>query len=181
MADVPVPTPRRSRGPLIAGATFVLAVVAIPLLILFFVLPWLSQLAFTSVDELNIAEIEELSIQLLNHPSVDDKLRKPDVDMPIRSRDRGVKLAAADFDAALAPLRNATKIDAIPASTFLGEYKVRFKDGRRGTIRLRFQPGMADPLNAPVWFEIGPNKYRASTLMGPLWATAEDCATRGLK
>ena len=101
----------------------ILGMIAVPTVMLVFVFPWLSQSAFQSVDEIDVAQVDTIRIQFLNHPN-----RKADVDP--------VYLANEDFDTVLEPLRRAESVTVIPPSAHLGEYRIRFKDGRRGTIRL---------------------------------------------
>jgi len=158
---------KRSQGKWLAGCFIVGFIIVAPLVSIFVIFPWLSQQAFHSADELKVEEIEELRVQLLNHPA-----GKQDIG-PIR-------MDPADFDKLLQPLRNAQPIESIPASAMLGEYRVRYKDGRRGTIRLRFQPANRAIDAAPVWMTIGTQKYQIGNL-GTLWPLAEECAARGKK
>lgn len=138
----------------------------VPVFMLFVVFPWLEEPAFQSVDEINPADVEVLRVQLFNHPQGKDDVGP-------------VEMSSDDFPILLAALSRAEKVDKIPPKTLFGEYRVRFKDSRRGTIRLYWQkanPNQAD--SAVIWIVIGRNKYRAGGVL-ELYKLAGECATRG--
>lgn len=131
------------------------------------VFPWLSQQAFHSVEEINPDEVEVLRVHLLNHPQ-----EKPDIGP--------VEMASDDFPKMLKAISGAEPVDNIPAATWLGEYRVRLKDGRRGTIRLYWQrqnPNIATSVPV-IWMKIGSNKYRGGEVL-ELFSVAEECQRRG--
>jgi hypothetical protein len=132
--------------------------------------------------------VETLGVQLLNHPGGQDDVRP-------------VNMAPPDFDRLLEPLRHAEKIEVQPPAAFSGEYKVRFKDGRRGTIRLRWAREAYDystPIAAlagiagvqhshpPLWrytvyMQAGSEKYRAMVDALTLFNLAKECEPRGTR
>jgi hypothetical protein len=123
---VPAPTPKPKKFATKWLIALALLALLVPVGLLFCVFPWLSQPAFTTVDEIEAVQLDTLRVQLLNHPNA-----KEDVGP--------IDMAKEDSGRLLAPLRKAEKIEALPACTFLGEYKVRYADGRRGTIRLSWK------------------------------------------
>jgi hypothetical protein len=167
-------------------AAIVLLLLFVPVGFIFCVFPWLSQPAFLSVDEIDPAKVESLGVQLLNHPGGAEDVRP-------------ISMNPQDFDKLLEPLRNAERIDVQPPAAFNGEYKVRFQDGRRGTIRLRWARDAYDyatPIaavvgsageqfgNPPRWrytvyMQVGNEKYRAKVDALTLFAVARECEPRG--
>ena len=132
--ELPIPTPRKSHRNVII--LVVVGMIAVPTVMLLVIFPWLSQPAFTTVDEIDVTHVESIRIQFLNPPHQKDDIGP-------------VYLASEDIDAILAPLRRAEAVSAYPPSAHMGEYRVRFKDGRRGTIRLTWlmeTRGMEDTL-----------------------------------
>ena len=94
-----------------------------------------------------------------------------------------MNLIRPDFDAVLAPLRNAetvTEADEWPAAAYLGEIRLRYADGRRGTIYLKQALDNPRDVSSPmrVFMVIGKNRYRACTLK-ELRTVARPCAERG--
>lgn len=162
----PLPQPRRHK----VNTKWLIGLSALTLLVpvfmLFVVFPWLEEPAFQSVDEINPADVEVLRVQLLNHPQGKDDVGPVDMN-------------SDDFPVLLAALSRAEKVDKIPSSPLLGEYRVRLKDSRRGTIRLYWQkenPNLPD--SAVIWMKIGSNKYRAGNVL-ELYKLAGECAPRG--
>ena len=139
----------------------------VPVLMIFVIFPWLSEQAFQSVEEINPVEIEVLRVQLLNHPQ-----DQPDVGP--------VNMNPDDFPKLFKAIAGAEKVNDIPAATWLGEYRVRFKDGRRGTIQLYWQ--RQNPNNSSsvpvIWMKIGSAKYRGGEVLD-LFKVAAECAPRG--
>jgi len=182
----PPPPVRKVNVKLIAA--IVLLLLLVPVVFIAFIFPWLSQPAFRSVDEIDPAQIESLSVQLLNHPAGLEDVRP-------------TKMNPQDFAKLLEPLRNAERIDVQPPAAFNGEYKVRFQDGRRGTIRLRWARDAFDystPIaavvgsageqfgNPPRWrytvyMQVGSEKYRAKVDALSLFQLAKECEPRGVK
>ena len=163
----PLPQPRRRR----VSAKWLFGLTAltllVPVVMVFVIFPWLAEQAFQSVEEIDPTQVEVLRVQLLNNPQ-----GKEDIGP--------TEMAAADFPALLAALSGAEKVSEIPASTWLGEYRVRFKDGRRGTIRLYWQRRNPSRIDSPaiVWMKVGSNKYRAGEVL-ELFKVAGECAPRG--
>jgi hypothetical protein len=185
----PAPPPKKLNLAvlLILASVFVTVPVCLFALVFF----WLTQSAFSSVDELKADELDEIEIRLVNlprgpqnrpDPLGDDKLRAdentkfhtdPDLD-PTR-------LMRPDFDVFLNTLRGATPVDRKPPSPYLGKVEVRYKDGRRGTVMLYWATDDLRP-DAPavVWTRINSNYYRACSLK-ELRTVAQACAERGEK
>ena len=92
------------------------------------------------------------------------------------------KLMRPDFDSFLGVLRGADPIEPMPASAYLGKIEIRYKDGRRGTIYLRWAVLDKSQKDAPavVLMKINSSKYKAGTLK-ELRTAAEACAGRGEK
>jgi len=164
----------------------VLLLLLVPVGVMFCIFPWLSQQAFKSVDEIDATQVETLGVQLLNHPEGREDVRP-------------IQMAREDFDRLLEPLRHAEKVEVQPAAPFAGEYKVRFKDGRRGTIRLRWareavdlsppfaavvgstaeQFGITPRWRYVVYMQVGSEKYRAKCDALALFELAKECEARG--
>ena len=162
-----LPQPRRYR----VSAKWLLGLTAltllVPVLMLFVIFPWLAEQAFQSVEEINPAEVEVLRVQLLNHPQGKDDVGP-------------VEMSPDDFPKLLAAIGGAEKVNEIPAATWLGEYRVRFHDGRRGTIKLYWQkqnPSVPDS-PAVIWMKIGTSKYKGGEAL-ELFKLAAECAPRG--
>jgi hypothetical protein len=175
---------------LIVAAIFI----SVPLLVFAAFMLWMEQSAFAAVDEVKASELEGVRVQLLNLPR--GPQNRPDV---VAGQDTSglentavqfdqdigpVDLTRPDFDLILAPLLNATQIDpnAWPAVPLLGEIRVRYKDGRRGTIYLYWaydRPG-DDTSPARVYMKVGSNRFRACSLKD-LRTVAEAAASRGTK
>jgi len=186
MQPKPLPPPPLRKVNVKLIVAIVLLLLLVPLGVIFLIFPWLSQPAFRSVDEIDSAQVESLRVQLLNHPT-----SKEDVGP--------INMAPRDFARLFEPLRNAEKVDIQPAAPFAGEYKVRFKDGSRGTIRLRWVREAFDystPIaalvgtageemgNPPQWryavyMQVGNEKYRAKVDMLTLYELAKECESRG--
>lgn len=153
----------------------------------FLFLTWVSTPLGLTVDQIDPAEVGELRVQLLN--------------LPDRHEDIGpVFVLAEDIDTLLAPLRNAEELPDKPGLPFLGEYQVRFTDGRRLTIRLRWErksptdtrPALAAAVGtglagrgtwippaeeSVVWMVIEGRIFRAGKL-ADLIRVADECAAR---
>jgi hypothetical protein len=189
----PVPSPPTPKKINVAVLLILAAVfVTVPLLIFAGLFLWLEQSSFASVDEIKPAELDGVRVQMLNlvrgpqnrpDPAADESL-SPDENTPAyHDPDIGpVNLIRPDFEVMLQPLRDAQPADPKdwPATAFLGELRVRYKDGRRGTIYLRqARDNPRDP-DSPmrVYMVIGPNKYKACSLR-ELRTFAEACAGRG--
>lgn len=169
------------------------AFITVPLLVFLAFMLWMDQSAFGTVDDVKTSELEGVRVQLLNLPR--GRQNRPDTikeDGPPADNtptqfdaDIGpVDLTRPDFDLILAPLRNATPLEPKdwPASPLLGEIRVRYKDGRRGTIYLYWaydRPG-DDTSPARVYMKVGGNRYRACSLKD-LRTVAEAAASRGTK
>ena len=140
----------------------------VPVLMIFVIFPWLEEQAFQSVEEIDPAEVEVLRVQLLNHPQ-----DQPDVGP--------VNMNPDDFPKLFKAIAGAEKVIEIPAATWLGEYRVRFKDGRRGTIRLYWQRQNPSNSNSVpvIWMKIGSQKYRGGEVL-ELFKIAAECAPRGV-
>jgi hypothetical protein len=163
----PVPQPKRYR----VSAKWLFGLTAltllVPVLMVFVIFPWLGEQAFGSVEEIDPAQVAVLRVHLLNHPQGKDDLGP-------------TEMHPDDFPKLLAAISGAEKVEKIPAATWLGEYRVRFKDDRRGTIRLYWQKQNASVPNSPaiVWMKIGGNYYRGGDVL-TLFELARDCAMRG--
>lgn len=150
-------------------------------------LSWVSTPLGVTVDQIDPAEVAEIRVQLLNRPD-----RKDDVGP--------IAMLPADFPALLAPLKNAEPVADKPGMPWLGEYQIRFHDGRRLTIRLRWESrtpldsrpafaavagtglgGMATWVppadESVVWLVVEGRIYRAGKLV-ELLRVAEECAAR---
>ena len=139
----------------------------VPVLMVFVIFPWLGEQAFGSVEEIDPAQVAVLRVQLLNHPKGFEDVGP-------------VEMNTADFPKLLAAISGAEKVDSLPAATWLGEFRVRFKDDRRGTIRLYWQKQNASVPNSPaiIWMKVGGNYYRGGDVL-ELFELARECATRG--
>lgn len=191
----PTPTPPAPRKVNVAVLFIVAGVfITVPLLVFAALYLWLNQTSFASVDEVKPAELESVQLQLLNlprgpqnrpDPAPGEKL--PDDENTVAQADQDigpVKLIRPDFEVILQPLLNAQPLEPSqwPACPFLGEIKVRFKDGRPGTIRLYWAPERAGDPDSParVYMKVGSNRYRACSLK-ELRTFAQACAERGTK
>jgi hypothetical protein len=195
--DPPKPTPTlpahrkvNTAVLLITAAVFV----TVPLLAFAALYLWLNQTSFASVDEVKPAELESVQLQLLNlprgpqnrpDPAPGERLADEENTVAQADQDIGpVKLSRPDFEVILQPLLNAQPLEASqwPACPFLGEIKVRFKDGRPGTIRLYWAPERPGDADSParVYMKVGSNRYRACPLK-ELRTFAQACADRGTK
>ncbi len=139
----------------------------VPIFMIFVVFPWLAEQAFQSVEEIDPAQVDVMRIQLLNHPR-----GREDVGP--------VEMHPDDFAKLLKAIGGAEKVDAIPAATWLGEFRVRYKDDRKGTIRLYWQKQNPSVPNSPAmfWLKIGTSKYKGGDVL-ELFKIAEECAPRG--
>jgi len=196
--DPPPPAPSAPPAPkkinvavlLILAAVFI----TVPLLVFLAFMMWLEQTAFASVDELKPAELESVRVQMLNlvrgpQNRPDPPLSPdypPDENTP-NQRDPDIdptNLIRPDFDVIFQPLLNAEKIehDKWPSAAFLGEIRVRYKDGRLGTIRLYQAPDNPRVEDSPlrVYMRIGSSWYKACSLK-ELRTYAQACAERGTK
>lgn len=150
-------------------------------------LSWVSTPLNLTADSIDPAEVGELRVQLLNLPDKRDDIGP-------------VVVKPEDVDKLLAPLRKAEELADKPGMPFLGEYQIRFADGRRLTIRLRFEPkpprdtrpvlaaavgcGLAGrgewvppTEESVVWMVIEGRIYRAGKL-AELIRIADECAAR---
>lgn len=163
----PLPQPRRYK----VSAKWLFGLTAltllVPVLMVFVIFPWLAEQAFQSVEEIDPQQVDVLRVQLLNHPQ-----GKADVGP--------VEMHPDDFPKLLKAIGGAEKVNEIPAAAMLGEYRVRFKDDRRGTIRLYWQKlNPRDPESpAMFWMKIGTSKYKGGDAL-ELFKVAEECAPRG--
>ncbi len=139
----------------------------VPVLMVFVIFPWLAEQAFQSVEEIDPEQVDVLRVQLLNHPE-----GKEDVGPVEMHRD--------DFAKLLKTIAGAEKVNEIPPATWMGEYRVRFKDDRRGTIRLYWQKQNPNVPESPatIWMKIGTGKYKAGEALS-VYKVAEECAPRG--
>ena len=146
------PTPR---NPAKRIALLVLALLALPVTLALVVFPMLSGLPFESVDQLDPAEVESLSVRLLNRTELDGG----DDVWPYFA-------APQDYAALLDPLRRLPEVADFPDARgpWLGEYRVRTKDGRKGTIRLYWVRSPEDERALPGFEALyGGAAYRAAT------------------
>lgn len=192
--DPPPPPPSPPAKRVNVAVLLILAAVfvSVPLLAFLAILMWLNQTSFASVDEIDPGELATMQVQLLNLPRGPQNRPDPPEGetLPADENTRAysdpdigpVELTRPDFAVMLQPLRDAEPIESNewPASPFLGEIKVRFKDGRPGTIRLYWASERPGDSNSParVYMKIGSNKYRACSLK-ELRTFAEACAGRG--
>lgn len=206
--DQPVPPPPAAPTPkkVNAAVLFISAavIVTVPLLAFLAIYMWLNQTWFSSIDEVEPAKLESVQVRMLNlirgpqnrpgPPLLPDvppeennpTMQDPDIDP--------VNLVRPDFEVIFLPLRGATLIEHSqwPAAVFLGEIRVRDKEGRPGTIRLyraadelpKGQKLPDDPKLDPrvqrVYMRIGSSWYRACTLK-ELRECAHASAERGTK
>ena len=167
--DDPTPRPTRQSPLLIAGVVFAIllgmAVVAT------IVIPLLQEQPFDSVDELDPENIKSLRVYFLNRKELDG------------GDDIGPYFAAEeDYAKLLAPLRHVSEVEQFQDTrgVWLGEYRVRTKTGRKGTIKLYWVKTPLDPPSAParLRFQIGPHKYEGGTAAAII-AAANEAAARG--
>ncbi len=148
---------------------------------------WIASPLDLTVDQIDPADVAEIRVQLLNRPD-----GKADVGP--------IKMRPEDFPALLGMLEHATLEEDLPGMPWLGEYQIRFQDGRRLTIRLRWErrlPFDSRPAFAAaagtglggvaawvppadesvVWMKIEKRIYRAGKLVD-LLRVAEECAAR---
>lgn len=194
MTDQPSPPALPSRKKINPAVLLVVAavIVTLPLLAFAGIFLLVNRTSFDSVDELDAKQLESVRVQLLNLPR--GAQNRPDTDAAVRpdedtrrhaDPDVGpANLTREDFGPMLQPLRNAERLDPAdwPAAVFTGEIRVRYTDGRGGTVRLyRYPEKVSDP-NSPevVYFKVNSNLYRGGTLK-ELRTTAEACAGRALK
>jgi hypothetical protein len=175
---------------LILAAVFV----TVPLLVAAAMILWLQRTSFASVDELKAEELETVQIQMRNLVRGPQNRPEPPI-LPAVKPDENTSshhdddipqtdLFKGDFDAILAPLREAELIEhnQWPACAMLGEIRVRYKDGRPGTIRLYQTPDDPRREDSPqrVYMKIGSSWYRAC-LLKQLREVAHTVADRGTK
>jgi len=168
MAD-PTPRPSRQSPLVIAGAVF--AILLVMALVATIVIPLLQEQPFDSVDELDPANIKSLRVYFLNRKELDG------------GDDIGPYFAAEeDYAKLLAPLRNISEVEQFQDARgpWLGEYRVRTKTGRKGTIKLYWVKTPLDPplASARLRFQIGPHKYEGGTAEAII-AAANEAAPRG--
>jgi hypothetical protein len=131
-------------------------------------IPLLTEQPFDSADELTPENIKLLRVYFLNRPELDDG---PDI---------GPYYAAPeDYAPLLAPLKAVPEVSDFEGTrgVWLGEYRVRLKSGRRGTIKLYWLKTTPDAV-AKLRFQIGPHKFEGGTAAAVIKA-AEDAAPRG--
>lgn len=191
----PAPSPPAKKKINVAVLLITAAVfVTVPLLIFAAFFLWLERTSFASVDELKPAELESVQLRLINlvrgpqnrpDPGPDENL-PPDENTPAQ-HDPDIdqtNLIRPDFEVIFQPLLNAEPIEHSqwPASMLLGEIRVRYKDGRPGTIRLYSAPDDPRVENSPlrVYMKVASNWYRACSLK-EFRTFAQACAERGTK
>jgi hypothetical protein len=141
--------------------TLVMALIAVPLLLLV-VIPvamtisaMTAKPAFETVAGLPIDDISRFEVRLYNLKDSVNRERKDD--------DIGPYVAKPDsYAKLLAPLTNADPVDDLPPKAFLGEYRIRLKDGRRQVIRLSFVAAEGGPKQ--LAFKIGTKAFRAGSV-----------------
>jgi hypothetical protein len=155
----------------------VIALIAVPLLLLVVVpIAWTIALntgtpVFATPGEIVLGDIDHFEVRLFNLKASFNPDRKED--------DVGPYVAKTEhYTRLLAPLVAADTVDSLPTKAFLGEYRIRMKDGRRQVIRLSFlaeQDG-----SKRLAFKIGPKAFRGGPV-SDLVATAEACDPRPKK
>lgn len=168
MSDVPPPTPYPT-GLLIAGAVLLLLLALVVGATI--VVPLMLEQPFDSADQLDPADIKSLRVYFLNRKELDG------------GEDVGPYFAAEeDYAKLLAPLKNVPEVEGFEDARgpWLGEFRVRTKSGRKGTIKLYWVKTPQDPPSAParLRFQIGPHKYEGGTAAAVI-AAAEAAAPRG--
>lgn len=171
------PRPARVNVRLLLALAVLSVAAVVGIAALFF--SWVSTPLGLTADQIDPSAVAELRVQLLNRPDGKDDIG------PIVMR-------PDDFAALLAPLKGATAEADKPGMPWLGEYQVRFADGRRLTIRLRYERRAFAPSPAvaaatgggaavwdasTVWFVIEDRIYRGRPL-AELLRIAEECAAR---
>lgn len=165
------PTPRASRQSPLVIAGVVFALLLVMAVVATIVIPLLQEQPFDSVDELDPENIKSLRVYFLNRKELDG------------GDDIGPYFAAEeDFAKLLAPLRKLPEVQDFQDTrgVWLGEYRVRTKTGRKGTIKLYWVKTPLDPPSAParLRFQIGPHKFEGGTAVAIITA-ANEAATRG--
>lgn len=146
------PKPERKNVP-----ALVIALIAVPLLFLVvFPVAWTIARStgtpvFETPGEISVEEIDHFEVRLFNLKASFKADRKED--------DVGPYVAKPDaYTRLLLPLIAAETVDVLPTKAFLGEYRIRMKDGRRQVIRLSF---LAEPDGSKhLAFKIGQKAFR---------------------
>jgi hypothetical protein len=167
MATEPRPNPKGRRIALLV------ALIVVPLVLVYFgvmlvAIPLLSEQAFESADELTPENIKSLRVYFLNRRELDDG---PDI---------GPYYAAPeDYAMLLAPLKAVPEVSEFEGTrgVWLGEYRVRLKNGRYSPIKLYWLKTTPDAV-AKLRFQIGPHKFEGGTAAAVIKA-AEEAAPRG--
>jgi len=163
--STPAPPSRKVR------ARWIVALLAVALLVPitlgFVVFPLLAEQPFDNADELTPESVESVRVFLLNRKELDG------------GEDVGPYFAAADDVAAvLASLKSVPEVDQFPDARgpWLGELRVRLKNGRKGTIKLYWvrKPGE----EARLRFQIGTHKFEGGSSEAFIKIAAE-AAPRG--
>ncbi len=146
-----VPPPKRIRAWQIVLLVCLALLVPVGLVVVLF--PLLSEQAFESADELSAENVESVRVFLLNRKELDGS-----------NSDVGPYFAAPDdFDAILASLKSVPEVEQYPDARgpWLGELRVRLKNGRKGTIKLYWtrKPGEV----ARLRFQIGNRKFEGGS------------------
>lgn len=143
------------RNPALRITLLVLALLIVPVLLALVVFPSLSDLPFESVTQLDPAEVESLTVRLLNRTELDG------------GDDVGPYYAAPeDIARLLAPLRGVPEVAGFPDARgpWLGEYRVRTRAGSKGTIRLYWVRSAEDERALPGFEALyGEAAYRSAT------------------
>lgn len=114
-----------------------------------FVMAWLAQPPFKSIDEVDVAQIERLAVLTIN---------RPDSGPDISAGGKELLVIPSEFyETLLAPLRNAPAI-AAPRGIYLGQINLVFKDGRKLIVMLH-RAG-----DATLQFTIGSQQYEVAPL-----------------
>jgi len=128
-------------------------VLLIPVGLIFVLFPLLSETPFESADELSPENVDSVRVFLLNRKELDGS-----------TDDVGPFFAATDdFNAIFASLKSVPEVEQYPDARgpWLGELRVRLKNGRKGTIKLYWtrKPGEA----ARLRFQIGNHKFEGGS------------------
>ena len=158
------PAPRH--GPKIVLG--LVAVMALPLVLIFAVFPLVRTQSFAHVEDLDPANVASLRVHLLNRQGIDGG---PDIG-PFYA-------AAADTATLLDALRAVPEVPEFEGADgpWLGEFRVLTKDGRHGTVRFYWQPPYRRDGEPVLRYKIGERQFEGGDLKG-LIALIEAAAGR---
>ncbi len=168
MNDTPASTRRRMPYWLgIAALILLFPAIVVPLLVRSF-----GDLPFTSIDQLDGQSLRSIDLLVIERPD-----GGPNIGMPSRL----FPVPATEFEALLAPLRNAGRVAAeSPRGIWLGRIVVTLNDGRAQSVMLH-RPKSETGATAPrLELRIGSNQYEGPPV-GAFLAVADKIAGRAVE